>query len=138
MGKYTSKQLIGFILPSVVGILLFMIPIQVDDSWTIIVKLIADIIGDALAGFLPILCVAIVTVSAVLGVASLGKPSFITSYPIINETFTATPVWAVIRVVGCIFIWVTFLGLGLDADGEIAGPLGYISTGDAGGFVLGE
>ena len=138
MGKYTSKQLIGFILPSVVGILLFMIPIQVDDSWTIIVKLIADIIGDALAGFLPILCVAIVTVSAVLGVASLGKPSFITSYPIINETFTATPVWAVIRVVGCIFIWVTFLGLGLDAGGEIVGPLGYISTDDAGGFVLGE
>ena len=53
MGKYTSKQLIGFILPSVVGILLFMIPIQVDDSWTIIVKLIADIIGDALAGYTP-------------------------------------------------------------------------------------
>ena len=71
MGKYTSKQLIGFILPSVVGILLFMIPIQVDDSWTIVVKLIADIIGDAFAGFLPILCVIIVTVSAVLGVASL-------------------------------------------------------------------
>ena len=58
MGKYTSKQLIGFILPSVVGILLFMIPIQVDDSWTIVVKLIADIIGDAFAGFLPILCVS--------------------------------------------------------------------------------
>ena len=138
MGKYTSKQLIGFILPSVVGILLFMIPIQVDDSWTIVVKLIADIIGDAFAGFLPILCVIIVTVSAVLGVASLGKPSFITSYPIINETFTATPIWAIIRVIGCLFIWITFLGLGLDADGEIAGPLGYISTGDAGGFVLDE
>ena len=44
MGKYTSKQLIGFILPSVVGILLFMIPIQFDGSWTITVKLIADFI----------------------------------------------------------------------------------------------
>ena len=49
MNKYTTKQLIGFILPSVIGILLFMIPIQFDGSWTITVKLIADFIGDALA-----------------------------------------------------------------------------------------
>ena len=84
MSKYSSKQIAGFVIPSVVGILLFMIPIQVDGSWTITVKVIADVIGGALADFLPLLCVIIVTVSAVLGVASLGKPSFITSYPIVN------------------------------------------------------
>lgn len=61
------------------GILLFMVPIQVDGSWTIAVKVIADLVGSALGGFLPLLCVIIVTVSAVLGVASIGKPSFITS-----------------------------------------------------------
>ena len=138
MGKYSAKQLIGFIVPSIVGILLFMIPIQVDGSWTIAIKVVADVIGAALADFLPLLCVIIVTLSAVLGVISLGKPSFITSYPIINDTFTATPVWAIIRVVGCVFIWITYLQLGLNADGEITGPLGYISTGDAGGFVLGD
>ena len=138
MSKYSAKQLVGFILPSVIGILLFMIPIQVDGSWTIAIKVVADIIGDALVDFLPILCVAIVTISAVAGVISLGKPSFITSYPVINETITATPIWAAIRVIGCAFIWITFLGLGLDADGEIVNPLGYISTADAGGFVLGD
>ena len=89
MGNYSAKQIVGFIIPSIIGILLFMIPIQVDGSWTITVKLIADIIGGALADFLPILCAIIVTVSAVLGVASLGKPSVITSYPIIDEPFTA-------------------------------------------------
>ena len=135
MSKYSSKQIAGFVIPSVVGILLFMIPIQVDGSWTITVKVIADVIGGALADFLPLLCVIIVTVSAVLGVASLGKPSFITSYPIVNETFTATPIWAIIRCIGAVFIWLTYLGIGADDEGSI---LYMITCADAGGFVLGD
>ena len=130
-----TKQMIGFIVPSVVGILLFMIPMQVEGSWTIVVKVLADIIGNALGDFLPILCVAIVTVSAVLGVISLGKPSFITSYPIMDNTFSATPVWAVIRVVGAVFIWLTFLGIGADDENS---PLYMITSSSAGGFVLGD
>ena len=50
--------------------------------------------GKQLAEFLPLLCVIIVIVSAVLGIISLGKPSFITSYPLIDKTFTATARWA--------------------------------------------
>lgn len=40
MEKNVSKA--RFIVPSVVGIFLFMIPIKVDGSWTIAVKIIAD------------------------------------------------------------------------------------------------
>ena len=135
MGKYNGRQLAGFIIPSVVGILLFMVPIQVNDSWTIAVKVVADVIGNALGGFLPLLCVIIVTVSAVLGVASLSRPSFITSYPIVDETFTATPIWAIIRCVGAVFIWLTFLGVGAEDEGSV---LYMITSADAGGFVLGD
>ena len=135
MGKYNAKQICGFVIPSIVGILLFMIPIQVNGSWTITVKVIADIIGGALGGFLPLLCVIIVTVSAILGLASLGKPSFITSYPIVDATFTATPVWAIIRVVGAVFIWITYLGIGADDEGSF---LYMISCSDGGGFVLND
>ena len=135
MAKYSAKQLAGFIIPSVIGILLFMIPIQVDGSWTITVKVIADIIGGVLGDFLPLLCVIIVTVSAVLGVASLGRPSFITSYPIVDETFTATPIWAVIRCIGAVFIWITYLGIGADDEGSF---LWMISCADGGGFVLND
>ena len=75
MKKREAKYLAGFIIPSLVGILLFMAPVHFNDSWTIIVKIIADIIGSALGSFLPLLCVLIITVSAVLGVISLSKPS---------------------------------------------------------------
>ena len=133
MKQYSFKQIAGFIVPSVIGILLFMVPIQVNGSWTIAIKVLADVIGTALGGFLPLLCAIIVTVSAILGVASLGKPSFITSYPIVDATFSTTHVWAVVRVIGAVFVWIAFLQLG--DEGSV---LHMISNESTGGFVLND
>ena len=139
MEERSAKHIAGFIIPSVVGILLFMIPVQCDGTWTIIVKIIADVIGEALVTVLPLLCVLIVTVSAVLGLVSLGRPSFMTSYPVVDETFTTTPIWAIIRVVGAVFIWIVFLGVGVDAEGAGDGSfLGMIADSGTGGFVLND
>ena len=136
MRNYTKRELAGFVVPSVVGIFLFMIPIRFHGEWTIIVKIIADYIGAWLGGFLPLLCVIIVTVSAVLGLLSLKKPSFISSYPIIDNTFSTTPIWAIIRCVGAVFIWLTYLGVSAGEDST--GIIHMITESGAGGFVLSE
>ena len=132
--KYNWKHIAGFVIPSIIGVLLFMIPVEVDGSWTVIVKVIADMIGDSIADFLPILCCIIVTVSAVLGVASLFHPKFIDEHPLMYNTFSTTPAWVIIRVVGAVFVWVAFAGVGV-GDGE---PLQIIGGEDTGGFVLGD
>ena len=136
MRNYTKRELAGFVVPSVVGIFLFMIPIRFHGEWTIIVKIIADYIGAWLGGFLPLLCVIIVTVSAILGILSLKKPSFISSYPIIDNTFSTTPIWAIIRCVGAVFIWLTYLGVSAGEDST--GIIHMITESGAGGFVLSE
>jgi nucleoside recognition membrane protein YjiH len=65
--------------------------------------------------------------------------TFITTYPVIDETFTTTPVWAIIRVVGAIFIWIVYLGVGVDSEGVGDGSIiGMIADSRAGGFVLGD
>ena len=135
MRKLDAKQLAGFLVPSIVGIILFMIPIQVNGSWTVAIKVVADVLGNALGDSLPFLCVIIVTVSAVLGLVSLAKPSFITSYPIVDSTFSSTPIWAIIRCIGAVFAWLTFLGIGAEEEGDVL----YMVTGpNAGGFVLND
>ena len=58
MEKKNGRNVTGFIVPSVVGIILFMIPVKYDGNWTVTVKIIADLIGGALGSVLPILCVA--------------------------------------------------------------------------------
>ena len=68
-----SKLMVKFIVPSIIGILLFMIPVKYDGSWTICVKILADFIGGAIGGVLPLLCVIIVTVSAILSTIEIGR-----------------------------------------------------------------
>lgn len=133
MENKQQGSLAGFLVPSIVGIILFMIPVQYDGSWTIVVKIVADMISNAIGEFLPGLCVGIVTLSAILGVIFLGKPNFIATYPIVANTFSTTAIWVVIRIVGAIFIWLTFLGV--DADNPDS-TIGLITSGDNGGFVL--
>lgn len=130
----SAARIAKFAIPSIVGILLFMVPINVDGTWTIVVKVIADAITGAIGGILPFLCVIIVTISAVLGIVAFGKPSFITSYPLINDTFTTTPVWAIIRVIGAVFAWMAFLRLGVDSNNVLS----MISGEGTGGFVLND
>ena len=134
MEQNNKGSLAGFIIPSVIGIFLFMIPVQDDGKWTVIVKIIADIISQAIGDFLPILCVAIVTISALLGIIFLSKPNFIATYPIVANTFSTTAIWVTIRVIGAIFIWLTYLGI--DADDDSNSIIHMITCADAGGFVL--
>ena len=125
-----------FLIPSFIGIILFMIPIKYDGKWTIFVKILADKIGEALGSFLPVLCVIIVTISAVMSIIGLAKPKFITENRILNEAFTTTPVWAIIRAVGCVFIWLTYLKVGENGKGVLHMLTEGNADGGAGGFVL--
>lgn len=99
MEKNVSKA--RFIVPSVVGIFLFMIPIKVDESWTIAVKIIADWISAIAESILPGLCLFILTVSAALCLMAFAKPKFIMENALLKEAFCCTPFWAATRVLGC-------------------------------------
>ena len=100
MEKNKTNLMAKFLVPSIVGIVLFMIPVKFDGSWTIAVKILADMIGNAIGGILPVLCVGIVTISAIMSALSLAKPKFITEQPILRDTFLVGPIWVVIRVLG--------------------------------------
>lgn len=136
MESKKSGLMAKFLIPSIIGIILFMIPVKYGGDWTICVKILADKIGGLIGDFLPVLCVAIVTVSAIMSIISLAKPKFITEHPILKDTFTTSIVWVVVRAVGAVFVWLTYLGI--DAGENDTGFIHMITDGGAGGFVLGD
>ena len=136
MEQKNKGSVAGFLIPSIIGVFLFMVPVQQDGKWTVVVKIIADIISQAIGDFLPLLCLIIVTVSALLGLIFLRKPNFITTYPVVANTFSTTAVWVIIRLIGTVFIWLTYFGI--DADDESDGFFHMITSADAGGFVLND
>ena len=136
MKNSSNKSIASFAVPSIIGIIIFMIPIKYGGEWTIIVKIIADLIGSALGSILPLLCVLIVTVSAIMSAIALAKPKFMTERPILWDTFSTSIIWVVIRVIGAVFIWLTFLGV--KAGDDDTGFIHLITEGGAGGFVMND
>lgn len=135
MEQRNSKNMAGFLVPSIVGIVLFMIPVKYDGNWTVTVKIIADWIGGLLAGILPLLCVLIITVSAVLSLIALAKPKFIMDNAILADTFSVSVVWVIVRCIGAVFVWMVYLGLGTEGGKDL---VSLITDGGAGGFVVSD
>lgn len=132
MGKtYSLKQKLLFLIPSLTGVLIFMIPVKYHGSWTVIVKILADWIANGIGEFLPLLCLGILTISAVMSVIALKKPAFITGNKLFREAFETSVPWTVIRVLGAVFCWLTYFHIS-------AAHMDLISGEDQGGFILND
>lgn len=86
-----------------------MIPVKYDGNWTIIVKIFADFIAKILGDYLPALCTIIITISFVMSVLASFNVKFIKENKLLNQTFSVTPVWLVLRILGFIVVWMVML-----------------------------
>ncbi|MSA97673.1 YjiH family protein [Finegoldia sp. BIOML-A2] len=107
--KTNKKSLLNFLIPSIIGIIIFMIPVKFDGEWTIIVKIFADFIAKTIGDYLPALCTIIITISFVMSVLASFNVKFIKENKLLNQTFSVTPVWLVLRILGFIVVWMVFL-----------------------------
>ena len=125
--KFTLKDNLKFIIPSIIGVLLFMIPIKHKGDITIPIAIFSGMLVDFLGEYLVYLITGTLAISAVFSlIATLFKPKFITNNKLLNSLFSTTPLWLTARVLGGIF--------GVLAAFQI-GPEMIISA-DTGSFVL--
>ena len=127
--KFTLKDNLKFIIPSIIGVLLFMIPIKYEGDVTIPIAIFSGLLVNFLGEYLVYIITGTMAISAILSlIATIVKPKFITNNKILSSLFTTTPLWLVSRVLGGIF--------GVLAAFQI-GPQMIIS-GDTGAFVLND
>ena len=127
--KFSLKDNLKFIIPSIIGVLLFMIPIKYEGDVTIPIAIFSGMLVNFLGEYLVYIITGTMAISAILSlIATIVKPKFITNNKILSSLFTTTPLWLVSRVLGGIF--------GVLAAFQI-GPQMIIS-GDTGAFVLND
>lgn len=107
--KTNKKSLLNFLIPSIIGIIIFMIPVKFDGEWTIIVKIFADFIAKTIGDYLPALCTIIITISFVMSVMASFNVKFIKENKLLDQTFSVTPVWLVLRILGFVVVWMVVL-----------------------------
>ncbi|CDT14199.1 conserved hypothetical protein carrying Nucleoside recognition domain [Vibrio coralliirubri] len=90
-----------FLIPSLIGLFLFMAPISYQGDLTIPVAILAKSIQAVFGEYLVLIITAIVAFMSVASVLStIFKPAFITSNSFLNGLFNPSPLWLLVRLIG--------------------------------------
>lgn len=135
MNEYNKAQIIRgrlkFILMSVLGIILFLIPITVTEDGekqtTLPVAFLAGLLKDLLGNAMPLVIVLIITISGILSlICSTALKNKLNPEGLMNNAFNVKIVWLLLRILAVIFVWMTYLKIGPKA----------IYSADTGGLVF--
>ncbi len=125
----TPLVLAKFILPSLVGIFIFLTPVTLDGKSTIVMGVIMDLVRAPFDVFLLEILVGFVGVTVLgAGYFLLCKPAWETSRPLFFAMFETTPGWFLMRLLGA--------SIGLMVYFEV-GPA-VVFAPDTGGTVFAE
>jgi len=101
---YSSERFLRFLIPSIIGAAVFLLPIPKDGTFTIIIGLLSDFLRAVLKQQLPYIGMGLVCLSAALTFyAVVAKPDWITSNEFLRNLFIVKPLWSVSRVLGAVF-----------------------------------
>ncbi|ABL99201.1 YjiH family protein [Shewanella amazonensis] len=127
--NHNIKTILTFIVPSLIGLLLFMTPVSYQDAITIPIAIISKALQHALSDKATAIVTAVVVLTTLVSlITKVAKPKFITENGFLNALFNVSPMWFFIRMLGAAFILMTFAGVGPEA----------ITSGNTGGLVLND
>ncbi|MFZ3580122.1 YjiH family protein [Virgibacillus sp. DJP39] len=111
--QYKLTDHLKFIVPSLIGVFLFMTPVPSGDGMTIPIAIMADWLQSILGGYLSLIMMWIIIITA-LGtviVKFIGGEK-LNRTPFFKQLFNVTPFWAVTRVVAAVFAVMVYYQLG--------------------------
>ncbi|MGL5328979.1 MAG: YjiH family protein, partial [Peptostreptococcaceae bacterium] len=103
----------NFIIPSIVGIILFLLPLNYGGKINIGIGYLADLFKANFGEYLPAFMTIVVVLSTVLSLISVTfKPKVIMNNEFLKESLYIKPLWISFRIIGSIFILSTFFKIG--------------------------
>ena len=111
--KFSVKNYLKFILPSIIGILLFMFPLKYHGDTTIVVALFAEKLTGVLGNALPTILLVLLTFTGIMTlIYQLFKPSAFEENKFLKGQFDIGKFWTVVRVVGMVLGFLTYFKIG--------------------------
>lgn len=125
--SFSVQDYMKFILPSLIGIMLFIIPISNGEGITIPVAFLASQLNNLFVDQIPAFATGVILLS-VLGslLAVIAKPKFITENSFLNKLLNVSKFWLIARVLGAIFTVIALTKVGPE----------FISSENTGGMLL--
>ncbi|MFK7864885.1 MAG: YjiH family protein [Pseudohongiellaceae bacterium] len=122
------KRLLQFLLPSSLGICLFLLPISVGGNQTIVIGFLSEQLRQLSASWLPFLLAFIFSFSGIVSsYATIFRPPWMLRRPLMKHLFVTGYLWLFLRVLGGIMCSLTVFQIGPEwIIGESTGAVAYI------------
>lgn len=132
MKKFSPSTWLIFLLPSIIGILLFMIPLPTEEGWKIPVAMLANWVAGFISPIMPWTVTIVLVITALLTLATkFQRSNEQTSF--FNQLFSVNWFWTIVRILGAIFALMVVLQVGPESfwnentGGLLLSPDGLVS-----------
>ena len=113
MKTLKNKNFYKFLIPSLIGILLFITPIKDGTNFTIPIALIANSLLDLIQNYTTDIIFSLIMISTIITCLNkLFKFELFKQSKTLNNIFNPTPFWFITRLVGALIIILFYFNLG--------------------------
>ena len=113
---YHWRTLFAFIVPSLIGALLFLTPVKIGAAFTIPIAAIAVSMQTLLSSSVTSIVTVVVTMTALMSLAvTLFKPPTILRIEFFRHLLYVSPIWLFTRSAGMVFVLMTYFQFGPEA-----------------------
>lgn len=111
--KFSPGSILYFILPSLLGLILFVTPIPIEEGLTIPIAVLAGWLQKWIGDYIPALMTGFIVLGAVGTVAiKIIRPDSGKNPGFIATLFDVTAPWMIARIIGAVFAVLTYFKLG--------------------------
>jgi nucleoside recognition membrane protein YjiH len=110
--EVTMRQVLRFIIPSIIGVLLFLTPFIIDGRPQVIITVLIDFINVSMKPFMLPVCIFVTVVPAILSVIVPNVSFLKNSNNRLVQLFNPTWPWALLRMLGAISITLIYFKIG--------------------------
>lgn len=110
---YHWRTLFALMVPSLIGVLLFITPVQSGEAFTIPIAIIAKSMQALLSSSVTFIITVVVTTTGLMSIAvKLVKPETILRIDFLRRLLDVSPIWLFTRSAGMIFVLMTYFQVG--------------------------
>ncbi|KTD98066.1 YjiH family protein [Pseudoalteromonas sp. H71] len=111
--QYDWRTWFAFLVPSLIGVFLFMTPVSSGEAMTIPIAMMAKAMQVFFADTAQAIITAIICITGLSSlIVSVFKPQVICKVSLLNHLFNVSWIWLLTRLFGTAFVLMTFLGVG--------------------------
>lgn len=115
MKQHQLSNQLKFILTSIIGVFLFMIPVKTEDGYSIPIALLANKVQTLLTNQLSLIMMIIIVITAICTVIAYTFPKLFQNTPFFLGLFKVNLFWTITRVLAAIFAIMVFFRIGPEA-----------------------